>query len=109
MAVNLINFLAQLLRRARCESGVKRSALVMLGNEALLNEMAKLRAIGYCYDCLTEKTIALGEQSAVKKRITQTPSVWKEIFIQGVWKTTLLLCNWGSSALKLFRVRRQMP
>ena len=47
---------------------------------------------------LTEKTTALDEQSAVEnsEEITQTPSVWKEIFIQGVWKTTLLLCNyWG--------------
>lgn len=37
---------------------------------------------------LTEKTTALDEQSAVEnsEEITQTPSVWKEIFIQGVWK-----------------------
>ena len=35
---------------------------------------------------LTEKTTALDEQSAVEnsEEITQTPSVWKEIFIQGV-------------------------
>ena len=35
---------------------------------------------------LTEKTITLDEQSAVEnsEEITQTPSVWKEIFIQGV-------------------------
>ena len=40
MAVNLINSLAQPLRRAIVNQ-VKRSALVMLENEALLNEMAK--------------------------------------------------------------------
>ena len=47
---------------------------------------------------LTEKTTSLDEQSAVEnsEEITQTPSVWKEIFIQGVWKTTLPSCNyWG--------------
>ena len=40
---------------------------------------------------LTEKTTALDEQSAVEnsEEITQTPSVWKEIFIQGVWKKQL--------------------
>jgi len=42
---------------------------------------------------LTEKTIALDEQSAVEnsEEITQTPSVWKEIFIQGVWKNNSTL------------------
>ncbi|MBS6726842.1 MAG: electron transport complex subunit RsxE, partial [Haemophilus parainfluenzae] len=42
---------------------------------------------------LTEKTTALDEQSAVEnsEEITQTPSVWKEIFIQGVWKNNSTL------------------
>ena len=42
---------------------------------------------------LTEKTTALDEQSAVEnsEEITQTPSVWKEIFILGVWKNNSTL------------------
>lgn len=47
---------------------------------------------------LTEKTTSLDEQSAVEnsEEITQTPSIWKEIFIQGVWKITQPSCNyWG--------------
>lgn len=60
---------------------------------------------------LTEKTTALDEQSAVEnsEEIMQTPSVWKEIFIQGVWKTTLPSCNyWGFVRCWLFQVLQQM-
>lgn len=60
---------------------------------------------------LTEKTIALDEQSTVEnsEEITQTPSVWKEIFIQGVWKTTQPSCNyWGCVRSWQFQVRQQM-
>ena len=91
---------------------VKRSALVMLENEALLNEMAKnTRNRIFIMTDLTEKTTALDEQTAVEnsEEITQTPSVWKEIFIQGVWKNNSTLVQLlGSVRSWLFQVRRRM-
>ena len=59
--------------------------LVMLENEALLNEMAKnTRNRIFIMTDLTEKRPHFDEQSAVEnsEEITQTPFVWKEIFIQ---------------------------
>ena len=60
---------------------------------------------------LTEKTTALDKQSALEnsEEITQTPSVWKEIFIQGVWKNNSTLVQLlGFVRCWLFQVLQQM-